>query len=91
MTKIANEKQSQENAGGCLPGLLLGLGILLLIGGAGNSDAMDAMEAENRSLGYEKNIIGQDDYKTSNKTMVFGGFLTAAGALGLLRKERNGR
>ena len=83
------QNNAQKNSGNPIPGILVGLGLLLMIGAAGNKDYADALEDENKSLGYEKNITQNGD--NSNKKMVFGGFLTAAGAIGLLRRKQNAR
>ena len=85
------QNNTQKNSGNPIPGILVGLGVLLMIGNAGNQDYMDALEAENRSLGYEKNVIHQSDRESADKKMAVGAFLTAAGAIGLLRREQNAR
>ena len=87
MTKVANDTQNM-NSSNPLPGILAAIGVFLMLGGAGNADYYDAAEQENRSVGYEKNIIHQRDYDKADKTMLWGGILTGAGMIGLLRKER---
>lgn len=86
MTKITNDKQNIKSSNP-LPGILAAVGVFLMLGGAGNLEALDEMERENKNIGYEKHIIDQNDYKKSNKATLWGGILTGAGIIGLLRKK----
>ena len=91
MTKITNDKENIKSSNP-IPGILATFGIILLLGSAGTKDAADAAEYENQCVGYEKNMTFPADTKKSNRTMLWGGILTGAGAIGLLRKEyENGR
>lgn len=88
MTKVTNDKNNMKS-GNPLPGILAAIGIFLMMGSMGNMDYIDAAEQENQNLGYEKHQIDYaKEQKKSTKTLLLGGILTGAGAIGLIRKER---
>ena len=88
MTKVTNDKNNIKSSNP-VPGILAAIGIFLMMGSIGNMDYVDAAEQENQNLGYEKHQIDYaKEQKRSNKTLLLGGILTGAGAIGLIRKER---
>jgi len=88
MTKVTNDKNNIKSSNP-VPGILAAIGIFLMMGSMGNMDYVDAAEQENQNLGYEKHQIDYaKEQKKSTKTLLLGGILTGAGAIGLIRKER---
>ena len=91
MTKVTNDQKNVKSNSNPIPGILAAIGMFLVMGSMGNMDYVDAAEHENESLGYTKHEIDYTkEMKKSERNLILGGILTAAGVVGLVRKE-NGR